>query len=149
MRAVVQRVKKAKVVVDKEIKGEIEAGILLFLGIDNSDSEKDSQYILEKLINLRIFEDEKEKMNLSLCDIKGELLIVSQFTICGDCRKGRRPNFMSAAKPEKSIPIYEDFVKRANKYGIKVATGVFGAHMDVEIVNDGPVTILIDSKKEF
>lgn len=149
MRAVIQRVKKANVTIDDKIKGKIKKGIMLLLAIGQEDTEKDTKYMLEKTMNLRIFEDENEKMNLSLLDIKGEMLVISQFTLYGDCRKGRRPNFMKSAKPETAEEIYNEFIKKAKGYGIKIQTGEFGANMDIDLINDGPVTILIDSKKEF
>lgn len=149
MRGVLQRVSRAKVTVAGEIIGEIGKGILLLLGVAVSDSEKEAAYLLEKTLNLRIFEDADSKMNLSLLDIGGELLVVSQFTLYGDARKGRRPSFIDAAPPEKANQLYEHFVAEARKQLPKVATGRFQAMMDVELVNDGPVTILIDSEKTF
>ncbi|MGI8786595.1 MAG: D-aminoacyl-tRNA deacylase [Pyrinomonadaceae bacterium] len=149
MRAVIQKVSRAKVSVGGETIGEIGKGILVLLGVSNADSEKDASYLLEKIINLRIFEDAAEKMNLSLLDVKGELLVVSQFTLYGDARKGRRPSFIRAAAPEKANRIYEFFVSEARKQIGKVATGKFQAMMNVELVNDGPVTILLDSEKLF
>ncbi len=149
MRAVVQRVSNSSVTVDQNIVGKIDKGIMVLLGVNDEDNSKDVEYLVDKIVNLRIFEDENEKMNLSLLDIKGDLLVVSQFTLYGDCRKGRRPNFTDAAKPDKAIPLYEEFIDKAKKHGIKVETGKFGAHMNVDIMNDGPVTLLIDSKKNF
>ncbi|QEK12073.1 D-tyrosyl-tRNA(Tyr) deacylase [Crassaminicella thermophila] len=149
MRAVIQRVKNASVSVDNNITGKINKGLLVLLGVEEEDGEKDLNYLAEKIVNLRIFEDENDKMNLSLLDIGGEMLVVSQFTLLGDCRKGRRPNFMNAAKPEKANDLYVKFVQKCKIYGIKVETGVFQAHMEVNLCNDGPVTILIDSKKIF
>ena len=149
MRAVVQRVSNSSVTVDQNVIGKIDRGIMVLLGVNDDDNSKDVEYLVDKIVNLRIFEDENEKMNLSLLDIKGDLLVVSQFTLYGDCRKGRRPNFTDAAKPDIAIPLYEEFIDKAKKYGIKVETGEFGAHMSVDIVNDGPVTLLIDSKKNF
>jgi D-tyrosyl-tRNA(Tyr) deacylase len=149
MRAVLQRVSRAKVLVDGETVGKIEIGILILLGISREDSEKEAIYILEKMLNLRIFEDFDGKMNLSLLDITGDLLVVSQFTLYGDARRGRRPSFIEAATPEKANFLYEFFVAEARKQIENVATGRFQAMMDVELVNDGPVTILLDSQKLF
>ena len=149
MRAVLQRVSRAKVSVDGEIVGEIGRGILVLLGVSREDTQKEAFYLLEKTLNLRIFEDAEGKMNLSLLDIKGELLVVSQFTLYGDARKGRRPSFIKAAAPEKANKLYEFFVAEARKQIGKVETGRFQAMMKVESVNDGPVTILLDSEKLF
>ena len=149
MRSVIQRVSRAKVTVDGEITGEIGKGILVLLGVANEDSEKEASYLLDKIVNLRIFEDADGKMNLSLLDIDGDLLVVSQFTLYGDVRKGRRPSFIKAAPPEKANALYEFFVAEARKHIAKVETGRFQAMMDVELVNDGPVTILLDSDKLF
>jgi D-tyrosyl-tRNA(Tyr) deacylase len=149
MRAVVQKVSRAKVSVDEKIVGEIGKGILVLLGVSVDDAEKDAVYLVEKVLNLRIFEDAEDKMNLSLLDIKGELLVVSQFTLYGDARKGRRPSFIEAAPPEIANRLYEFFVSEARKQIAKVETGKFQAMMDVELVNDGPVTILLDSRKNF
>ena len=149
MRSVIQKVSRAKVSVNGEITGEIGAGILIFLGIAAEDSEAEAVYILEKTLNLRIFEDVDEKMNLSLLDVAGELLVVSQFTLYGDARKGRRPSFIRAAAPDKAEVLYEFFVREARKQAAKVETGRFQAMMDVELINDGPVTILLDSDKQF
>ena len=149
MRAVVQRVSKANVTVNDEITGRSEKGLMILLGVEDGDTMVDVKYMVEKITNLRIFEDENEKLNLSVLDIEGEILVVSQFTLLGDCRKGRRPNFMKAAKPEVANKLYEDFVSLTREKGIKVGTGVFREHMVVNLSNDGPVTILIDSKKVF
>lgn len=149
MRCVIQRVSRAKVTVDEEITGEIGRGILILLGVARADSQKEADYLLDKTLNLRIFEDESGKMNFSLLDIKGELLVVSQFTLYGDARKGRRPSFIEAAAPEKACELYGYFVLQARKQLSKVATGRFQAMMNVELVNDGPVTILLDSDKTF
>lgn len=149
MRAVIQRVRRASVCVDGETVGEIGKGILVLLGVGNEDNEQDAKYLVEKIIGLRIFEDAEEKMNLSLLETSGELLVVSQFTLFGDVRRGRRPSFTDAAPPEKANALYKFFVSEARKQIAKVETGSFRAMMDVELVNDGPVTILIDSKKIF
>ena len=149
MRAVVQRVSSSRVTVDNVVTGEINQGLLVLLGVTHEDTSKDVDYMIDKVLNLRIFEDENGKMNLSLKDINGELLIVSQFTLYGDCRKGRRPGFSDAARPEVAIPLYEEFIKKARKEDIKVGTGKFGADMMVDIANNGPVTILLDSQKNF
>lgn len=149
MRAVVQRVSQANVTVDEKVTGSTEKGLMILLGVEDGDSIEDVKYMAEKIINLRIFEDENDKMNLSVLDIEGEILVVSQFTLLGDCRKGRRPNFMKAAKPDVANKLYENFVEEARSKGIKVGTGVFREHMVVNLSNDGPVTILVDSKKTF
>ena len=149
MRAVVQRVKKSRVIVEGRLVGEINKGFNVLLGISKDDTIEDLKYIKDKIINLRVFEDENDKMNLSLLDIKGDILAISQFTLYGDCRKGRRPNFMNAMGGDEAKALYEEFVKMLKESGLKVETGEFGAHMNVEVENDGPVTILLDSKKEF
>ncbi|AEV69336.1 D-aminoacyl-tRNA deacylase [Acetivibrio clariflavus] len=149
MRAVVQRVTGSKVTVDGNVVGEIQKGLNVLLGIGQDDTDKDIEYVADKIVNLRIFEDSNNKMNLSLLDVKGELLVVSQFTLYGDCRKGKRPSFDKAARPEAAEAIYNKFLDYLKKYDIKVQTGKFQAMMMVEIQNDGPVTLLIDSKKEF
>jgi D-aminoacyl-tRNA deacylase len=149
MRAVIQRVSRAKVSVGGETTGEIGRGILVLLGVSRADTEKEAVYLVEKILNLRIFEDAEEKMNLSLLDIEGELLVVSQFTLYGDARKGRRPSYIEAAAPEDANRLYEFFVAEARRQIEKVETGRFQAMMDVELVNDGPVTILLDSAKLF
>ncbi|MEO2507204.1 D-aminoacyl-tRNA deacylase [Clostridium paraputrificum] len=149
MRAVVQRVKESRVIVEGRLVGEINRGFNVLLGIAKDDTIEDLKYIKDKIINLRVFEDENDKMNLSLLDIKGDILAISQFTLYGDCRKGRRPNFMNAMGGDEAKALYEEFVKMLKESGLKVETGEFGAHMNVEIENDGPVTILLDSKKEF
>ncbi len=148
MRAVVQRVSRAKVSVERETVGEIGNGILVLLGVSREDEKQDALYLLEKTLNLRIFEDANGKMNLSLLEIKGDLLVVSQFTLYGDTRKGRRPSFIEAATPEKANFLYEFFVAEALKQIEKVETGRFRAMMDVELVNDGPVTILLNSENK-
>jgi D-aminoacyl-tRNA deacylase len=149
MRAVIQRVSRAKVSVGGETTGDIGRGILVLLGVSRDDTEKDAVYLVEKILNLRIFEDAEDKMNLSLVDIKGEMLVVSQFTLYGDARKGRRPSYIEAAAPGEANRLYEFFVTEARKQIEKVETGRFQAMMDVELVNDGPVTILLDSAKLF
>jgi D-tyrosyl-tRNA(Tyr) deacylase len=150
VRAVIQRVKKAKVTVDNNIVGSINQGFVVLLGVTHEDTLEDIKYLAEKIINLRIFEDEQGKLNLSLVDIQGEILSVSQFTLYADCRKGRRPSFTNAAPPEMANNLYLEFNNYLRELGIKVATGVFQAHMDVELVNNGPVTIILDSKiKDF
>jgi D-tyrosyl-tRNA(Tyr) deacylase len=149
MRAVVQRVSRASVTVDGEIVGKIEKGLLVLLGVSTDDEESDAVYLLDKIINLRIFEDAAGKMNLSLVETNGELLVVSQFTLYGDARRGRRPSYIEAAQPEKANRLYEFFAAEARKQIEKVETGRFQAMMDVELVNDGPVTILLDSRKLF
>ena len=149
MRAVIQRVKRASVTVEKNVIGKINRGLLVLLGVSNGDTEKDADYLVEKTLNLRIFEDAANKMNLSLADINGEILIVSQFTLFGDVRKGRRPSFIEAASPEKANQLYEYFVSVVSNHLLHVETGKFQAMMDVELINDGPVTILLDSKKVF
>lgn len=149
MRAVVQRVTYSKVSVDGETTGEIKAGLNVLLGIGRDDTDKDIEYVAEKIVNLRIFEDENDKMNLSVLDVKGEIIVVSQFTLYGDCRRGKRPSYDKAARPEVAEEIYNKFIHYLKKFDIKIQTGKFQTMMMVEIHNDGPVTILVDSKKEF
>ena len=149
MRAVVQRVSRARVTVAGETTGEIGRGLLVLLGVSNRDSEKDADYLVEKTLNLRIFYDEDGKMNLSLLDVGGGLLVVSQFTLYGDTRRGRRPSFIDAAEPIEANRLYEYFVSQCRLRIDRVETGQFQAMMDVELTNDGPVTILIDSEKIF
>ncbi|MEK7723102.1 MAG: D-aminoacyl-tRNA deacylase [Acidobacteriota bacterium] len=149
MRAVIQRVKRASVTVENKIVGKIGKGLLVLLGVSVQDTEKDAIYLAEKTLNLRIFEDSEDKMNLSLKDINGEILVVSQFTLYGDVRKGRRPSFIDAAPPEKANQLYEYFVSELRNKLLQVETGKFQAMMDVELINDGPVTILLDSNKNF
>ncbi|MBK7229407.1 MAG: D-tyrosyl-tRNA(Tyr) deacylase [Ignavibacteriales bacterium] len=151
MRALVQRVSEGGVYITKEnYKAEIGKGIVILLGIKYDDNENDLTFVADKCTNLRIFEDENEKMNLSLKDINGEVLIISQFTLYGDAQKGNRPSFTEAARPEIAIPIYERFIERMkiNLGKEKIKCGIFGAMMDVKIINDGPVTILVESKKQ-
>lgn len=149
MRAVVQRVKRAAVTVEGELINEIDSGLLVFLGVGCDDTRSDIEYLADKIVNLRIFEDEAQKMNLSLKDSKGAMLVVSQFTLYGDCRRGRRPSFTAAAPPDMANRYYEEFIERVKNQGIDVRGGIFKADMDVDLVNDGPVTILLDSEKKF
>ena len=149
MRAVVQRTREASVRVNSEVVGEIRGGLLVFLGVGREDSEKDADFLAGKITALRIFPDEAQKMNLSLLDSGGAMLIVSQFTLHGDCRKGRRPSFVAAAPPEEAAPLYERFIARVEKLGVPVAAGRFGAMMEVTLVNDGPVTLLLDTRGAF
>jgi D-tyrosyl-tRNA(Tyr) deacylase len=149
MRAVVQRVCSSRVLVEDNVAGEIQKGLVVLLGVSNEDTEKDAEYLASKVVNLRVFDEEDGKMNLSLLNIKGELLVVSQFTLYGDCRKGRRPSYDKAAAPEKAESLYETFVQYCREFNINVQTGRFQTEMMVEIFNDGPVTLLLDSKKEF
>ena len=146
MKALIQRVKKASVAVDGKIVGEIGKGILVFLGIGKDDSDKQISYLVDKIVNLRIFENESKKMDLSLTDLKGELLIISQFTLYGNVKNGRRPDFIDAAKPETAKGLYEKFINECKKHGFKTESGVFGAMMEIELINDGPVTFMIESE---
>lgn len=145
MKIVVQRVKNAQVEVDNKIVGKIGTGFLVLLGVTHKDTKKEADYLVKKLCNLRVFKDEKDKMNLSLKDVGGELLIVSQFTLYADCSQGNRPSFMEAAKPEQANELYEYFCNECEKNNIKVEKGIFGADMKVELLNDGPVTIIIEN----
>ncbi len=145
MRVCVQRVRQASVTVQRELVGEIGRGMLVLVGIGQQDGEKQVQQMVEKLIGLRIFEDDEGKMNRSLSEVHGEMLVVSQFTLLGDCRKGRRPSFTSAAPPELAERLYELFVEQVAGQGVRVATGQFAAQMDVALINDGPVTLLLES----
>ena len=147
MRAVIQRVNNASVAVSDKVIGKIGKGLLVFLGVGDGDTEADLKYIADKTVGLRIFSDEDDKMNLSVRDIGGEVLVVSQFTLYGDCRKGKRPSFSSSMEPKGAEEMYEDFIKMIESNGIKTAHGEFGADMQVSILNDGPVTILLDSSK--
>jgi D-tyrosyl-tRNA(Tyr) deacylase len=149
MRAVVQRVKKARVDVAGQTVGEIEQGLLVFLGVGEEDSEKEAEYLADKIANLRIFSDADDLMNMSLLDTRGSALVVSQFTLWGDCRKGRRPSFAKAARPERAKELYDNFIKLLQTKGIKVASGRFQEMMDVHLLNDGPVTLLLDSSRTF
>jgi D-tyrosyl-tRNA(Tyr) deacylase len=146
MKAVLQRVKRASVTVDGQSVGQIGQGILVLVGVEQGDSEADARQLADKTIDLRIFDDAQGKMNLSLADVHGSLLVVSQFTLLGDCRKGRRPSFIAAAPPELAEKLYETFIAAAGVRGIPVASGKFRAMMDVELVNDGPVTLILDSR---
>lgn len=149
MRAVIQRVRQASVAIDGQVVGQCAQGYLVLVGVECGDTEKDLAYIADKVPNLRVFEDENGKMNRSLMDIGGQILAVSQFTLLGDARGGRRPSFTAAARPDTAVPLYEALVEKWRGLGIHVETGVFGADMQVSLVNDGPVTILLDSHKLF
>ncbi|NIQ97462.1 MAG: D-tyrosyl-tRNA(Tyr) deacylase [Desulfuromonadales bacterium] len=149
MRAVIQRVSSARVEVDGETVGEIGRGVAVLLGVAEGDSERDAVWLADKVAGLRIFEDNEGKMSLSVRDVDGGALVVSQFTLLGDCRKGRRPSFSRAAAPQEADALYERCVHLLRERGIEVATGVFRAMMDVHLVNEGPVTLLLDSRKEF
>ena len=149
MRAVIQRVSRACVSVDGTLVGEIGEGLLVLLAAAHGDGPEEVRWMSEKISGLRIFPDENGKMNLGLTDVKGRMLVVSQFTLYGDCRKGRRPSFQGAARPEEADTLYQDFIEAVESKGIEVRHGVFGAMMDVELVNDGPVTLLLDSTKAF
>lgn len=144
MKALIQRVKEASVTIDGELYSKIGHGILIFLGVEKSDTKENSDKLAQKILTLRIFEDENEKMNFSVKDVNGEILVVSQFTLCGDCKKGTRPSFDNAAAPDMANKLYEDFVNNIKEAGIKVKTGKFRAMMDVSLVNDGPVTFMIE-----
>ncbi len=146
MRVVIQRVKSASVVTGTEVAGRIGKGLLVLLGVAISDNIEDAEYLANKTVNLRIFEDESQKMNRSLLDIGGEILVVSQFTLLGDCKKGRRPSFVNAAPPELADKLYRQFVDRIRQKKVSVKTGRFQANMEVSLINDGPVTLIIDSK---
>ena len=149
MRAVIQRVTRASVSVDGKIVGEIGAGLMALLGVGKDDTDDDAKYIADKIANLRIFEDDRGKMNLSLLDVGASVLVVSQFTLFADCRKGRRPSFMGAGDPEEAKRLYERVIELLGQTGAQTAEGVFQAMMEVELVNSGPVTILLDSKTNF
>ena len=146
MRAVVQRVSRARVLVGEEVVGEIGRGLVILLGVARSDTAEQATWLADKVVSLRIFQDAQENMNLGLGDVGGAVLVVSQFTLYGDCRKGRRPSFVDAAPPEIAVPLYEAFVNAIKANGIPTATGRFGAMMQVELVNDGPVTMVVESK---
>lgn len=145
MRAVVQRVSQAQVTVDNQVVGQVERGLLILLGIAPTDTPKHADWLAEKILTLRLFPDEAGKMNTSLIDIQGQVLVVSQFTLYGDCQKGRRPSFTGAASPEVAEPVYEHFLHSCRMLGIKTEAGVFGASMQVSLTNDGPVTLILDS----
>lgn len=147
MRAVVQRVTSADVKIDGEVKGKIDNGFMVLLGVGNGDTEEDMKYIADKIINLRVFSDEHDKMNLSLADVDGSMLVISQFTLYGDCSHGRRPYFGDAMEPVGANKMYENFVSYVRDKGIHTETGEFGADMKVSLTNDGPVTIILESKK--
>ncbi len=149
MRAVVQRVASASVTVDGKLISEIGKGLLIFHGVAHEDTSADLDYLTNKVANLRVFEDDEGRMNRSLLEVGGEALVVSQFTLYGDCRKGRRPSFIDAAPPDKAEALYQQFIRALSNTGISVRSGIFQAMMDVELVNDGPVTILLDSSKLF
>jgi len=149
MRAVIQRVLQAEVTVEGRQIGKIDKGLLVYLGVDKEDTEKDAQFMADKLVNLRIFADEARKMNLSVKDVSGAILLVSNFTLHGDCRKGRRPGFDAAAGPESAQQLYEKVIELITKQGINVEKGAFGEYMHVTSINDGPVTFLLDSTRLF
>lgn len=146
MRAVLQRVRRAAVVIEGETVGVIERGLLVLLGVAPADTEKEARWLAEKVAGLRVFNDEAGKMNLGVAEVGGGVLVVSQFTLYGDCRKGRRPSFIGAAPPEIAVPLYEAFVNALRSLGLPVATGRFGAMMRVELINEGPVTLILDTK---
>lgn len=145
MQAVVQRVSQSRVTVDNQVIGAIDKGLMVLLGVAKDDREKDASWLAEKIVHLRIFEDDDGKMNRSLADVNGSMLVVSQFTLLGDCRKGRRPSFINAASPNKAEQLYQSFVEMVRKMGIAVETGKFRAAMEVSLVNDGPVTLILSS----
>jgi len=145
LRALVQKVSRADVKVEGEVRGSIERGFLILLGVGHSDTLKEAEWLADKVVNLRIFEDEAGKLNLSLLEVGGAALVVSQFTLFGDCKKGRRPSFIGAARPELAVPLYEHFVARLRSVLPRVETGVFQTHMDVSLTNDGPVTLWLDT----
>lgn len=149
MKAVIQRVSGAHVKVNEEVVGKINAGLLLLIGIDEEDEKSDADWLVQKILNLRIFGDENEKLNLSVLDITGEILCISQFTLIADYKKGNRPSFIKAAKPDKAIPLFEYFKTEIKKSNLKIESGIFGADMKVALLNDGPVTIVMDSKTKL
>lgn len=144
MKALIQRVKRASVTIDGELYSKIGKGLLVFLGVEKEDTVENCEKLSQKVLNLRIFEDENDKMNLSVNDVKGEILVVSQFTLCGDCKKGTRPSFDKAAHPDIAVKLYEDFVEKIRASGLKTETGKFRAMMDIELINDGPVTFMVE-----
>ncbi len=146
MRAILQRVSEARVQIDGAIVGEIGHGLLVLLGVTKSDTAEQARWLADKIVSLRIFNDADGKMNLDLAEVGGAILVVSQFTLYGDCSKGRRPSFIDAAPPETAIPLYEEFINAVKAHGIPTATGRFGAMMQVSLINDGPVTLILDSK---
>lgn len=149
MKVVIQRVSEANVKVDGEIVGEISQGLMLLIGIQDDDEKQDVDWLVQKILNLRIFSDKEGKMNLSVLDISGEILCISQFTLIADYKKGNRPSFIKAAKPEKAIPLFNNFIEEISKSNLKVEQGIFGADMKVSLLNDGPVTIVMDSKTKI
>ncbi len=149
MKAVIQRVSHASVQVDEKIVGEISDGLLLLIGIDEEDEKSDADWLVQKILNLRIFGDEEGKLNLSVLDISGEILCISQFTLIADYKKGNRPSFIKAAKPEKAVPLFDYFKAAISKSNLKTESGIFGADMKVSLLNDGPVTIVMDSKTKL
>ncbi len=144
MKVLIQRVKNASVTIDNEVFSSINQGLLVFLGVEKGDTSVQANWLVDKILKLRIFEDENEKMNLSVSDIKGEILVVSQFTLAGDCKKGTRPSFDNAMPPKEAKELYEYFISEIKKSGLEVQTGVFGAMMDIALINDGPVTFMIE-----
>ncbi|MCT4120568.1 D-tyrosyl-tRNA(Tyr) deacylase [Elizabethkingia anophelis] len=149
MKVVIQRVSESEVVIENQSVGKIGKGFMLLIGIDENDEKQDADWLVQKILNLRVFGDEEGKMNLSIVDIKGDLLCISQFTLIADYKKGNRPSFIKAAKPDKAIPLFEYFKEEIAKSGLKTESGIFGADMKVSLINDGPVTIVMDSKTKL